>query len=108
MAPSRNYRELLERRSAPRQLRLQQPLSPQQHRELADVTQRLQRETTRYQQRLQRDVRQIRAVMQGHRDSATLHLGGVPMIVADSIAFIRHDLLVFGAGVTAFRRPHWS
>ena len=29
-------------------------------------------------------IRQVRTVMDAHRDSATLYLGGVPMIVADS------------------------
>jgi predicted RND superfamily exporter protein len=45
-----------------------------------------------------------------------MHLGGVPMIVSDSIDFIRHDLLVFGIAVfvflvlilsVAFRKPRW-
>jgi len=31
-------------------------------------------------------------VMAAHSDKAKLHLGGVPMIVADSIEFVRHDL----------------
>lgn len=52
----------------------------------------------------QRDqiIRQVRKVMDAHRDGATLYLGGVPMIVTDSIDFIRGDLKVFGAGVIAF------
>lgn len=62
------------------------------------------------------DVKRIRAIMDTHRDAARLYLGGVPMIVADSIGYIRHDLIVFGAGVTlflviilsiAFRKPRW-
>jgi len=47
-------------------------------------------------------IRQVREVMDAHRDNATLYLGGVPMIVTDSIDFIRGDLKVFGAGVIAF------
>ena len=52
----------------------------------------------------QRDqiIQQVRKVMDVHRDGATLYLGGVPMIVTDSIDFIRGDLKVFGAGVIAF------
>ncbi|MCH7882457.1 MAG: RND family transporter [Proteobacteria bacterium] len=61
-------------------------------------------------------IRQVRTVMDAHRDNATLYLGGVPMIVADSIDYIRGDLKVFGAGVIAFiviilalsfRSPRW-
>ena len=40
--------------------------------------------------------------MDEHRNQARLYLGGVPMIVADSIEFIRHDLMTFGAGVLCF------
>ncbi|PAJ73987.1 transporter [Pseudoalteromonas sp. NBT06-2] len=45
------------------------------------------------------DVRQIMAL---HSDNAQLHLGGVPMITSDSIAFIRHDLINFGLVVVLF------
>jgi predicted RND superfamily exporter protein len=47
-------------------------------------------------------IRQVRAVMDLHRDKAKLFLGGVPMIVSDSIDFIRSDLKVFGVGVVVF------
>jgi len=49
-----------------------------------------------------RTIQQVREVMDAHRNNATLYLGGVPMIVTDSIDFIRGDLKVFGAGVIAF------
>ncbi|NNF41082.1 MAG: MMPL family transporter, partial [Woeseiaceae bacterium] len=44
----------------------------------------------------------VRAVLDQHRDAASMHVGGVPMIVADSIAYIRSDLLVFGTAVFFF------
>ncbi|MGI9294824.1 MAG: efflux RND transporter permease subunit, partial [Pseudomonadales bacterium] len=44
----------------------------------------------------------VRNILDSYRSVATLHLGGVPMIVADSIDFIQHDLLVFGVAVVAF------
>ena len=53
-------------------------------------------------ERQDRIIQQVRAIMDAHRETATLYLGGVPMIVADSIDFIRGDLKVFGAGVIAF------
>jgi predicted RND superfamily exporter protein len=67
--------------------------------------------------REQQTISTIRDVLDGYRDVATLHLGGVPMIVADSIDFIRHDLIVFGFAVlsflililvVAFRQPRWA
>ena len=48
------------------------------------------------------DIAIVRSLMEKHRSNATLYLGGVPMIVADSIEFIRHDLVTFGAGVLCF------
>lgn len=48
------------------------------------------------------DIAHVRAVLDGHRATAQVHLGGVPMIVADSIAFIGSDLVVFGTGVLCF------
>ena len=50
----------------------------------------------------QETISAIRGVLENYKDVATLHLGGVPMIVADSIDFIRHDLIVFGIAVIAF------
>jgi len=59
----------------------------------------------------------VRGVLDHYRDVTTLHLGGVPMIVADSVDFIRHDLVVFGFAVIAFliiilviafRQPRWA
>lgn len=55
----------------------------------------LQRET-------QRRVAAVREILARHTERARLHLGGVPMIVADSIDFIASDLVNFGAGVAAF------
>ncbi|HKI52090.1 MAG TPA: MMPL family transporter, partial [Geothermobacteraceae bacterium] len=44
----------------------------------------------------------VRRIMAEHRGAAELHLGGIPMIVADMIDYIRSDLLSFGLGVLAF------
>ena len=62
------------------------------------------------------DIDRIRAIMDTHRGQATLYVGGTPMIGADMIDFIRHDLMVFGVGVlcflvamlaTIFRKVRW-
>ncbi len=44
----------------------------------------------------------VREILDQYDDIATLHLGGVPMIVADSVDFIEHDLIVFGVAVIVF------
>jgi uncharacterized protein len=47
-------------------------------------------------------IAEVRAVLEPFRTEARIHLGGVPMIAVDSIAFIRADLVTFGAAVSAF------
>lgn len=65
----------------------------------------------------QQTISSIREILGRYDNVATLHLGGVPMIVADSIDFIRHDLIAFGVAVVAFlililliafRQPRWA
>jgi len=41
----------------------------------------------------------VRDIVKQYQDSATIHLGGVPMIVADMMDFVRSDLVTFGLGV---------
>jgi hypothetical protein len=61
-------------------------------------------------------IANVRSIMDEHRSSAKLYLGGVPMITADSIAYIEGDLKTFGVGVVifimlilalSFRKPRW-
>lgn len=61
-------------------------------------------------------IRDVRTILDRYRDDATLYLGGVPMIITDSIDFVRNDLVTFGTGVIlfvivllafAFRRLRW-
>ena len=47
-------------------------------------------------------IRTVRSILGNYRDGAEIHLGGVPMIVADMIRFIENDLSTFGLGVLAF------
>lgn len=58
----------------------------------------------------------IRTILNGYRDAAIIHLGGVPMITNDMVSYIRSDLIVFGAGVLVilalmlsilFRQKRW-
>jgi uncharacterized protein len=48
------------------------------------------------------DIRIIRGILEKHRQSADLFLGGVRMITSDMISFIQNDIVVFGVGVIAF------
>jgi predicted RND superfamily exporter protein len=45
------------------------------------------------------NIEAVRAIMDGHRDSGQLYLGGVSMIADDMITYIKNDLRIFGLGV---------
>ncbi|MBT8102785.1 MAG: MMPL family transporter, partial [Gammaproteobacteria bacterium] len=69
---------------------------------LAEASERFEQLSRTLLDNEQQTLSAIREILRNYNDVASLHLGGVPMIVADSIDFIRHDLLVFGFAVIAF------
>jgi predicted RND superfamily exporter protein len=84
------------------QLYENQPLSAEHRIQIEAVTGMIKQLNVIANLRQDETIRQVRAVMDLHRDKAKLFLGGVPMIVSDSIDFIRSDLKVFGVGVVVF------
>jgi predicted RND superfamily exporter protein len=96
------YYRLLNDRNRLREQRLQQALTADEAATLAAVSQQFDDYSAAQQAQQRRDIASVRRIMDEHRGQARLYLGGVPMIVADSIDFIRHDLLTFGAGVLCF------
>ena len=93
------------------------PLTAEEEAELERATEEFDELSRRLLAREEATIQALRDVLDRYRDVATLHLGGVPMIVADSIDFIRHDLVVFGLAVIAFlvvilviafRQPRWA
>lgn len=79
-----------------------QPLSDGHKVQIQTITDKIKQLNLASNLRQDETIKQVRAVMDLHRDQAKLFLGGVPMIVSDSIDFIRSDLKVFGVGVVAF------
>ncbi len=111
------YIALRNRRDELREKEFFEGLSADESSELADVDAEFRDLTHRLLAKEHETIAAVRRVLDEFRDVATLHLGGVPMIVADSIDFIRHDLIVFGIAVIAFlvailliafRKPRWA
>ena len=75
---------------------------PDAEARLQELTAQIKIENLAQKITVDRTIAEVRAVMDGYRDRATLYLGGVPMITSDSIDFIRSDLKVFGVGVILF------
>ncbi|MFE8070444.1 efflux RND transporter permease subunit [Marinobacteraceae bacterium S3BR75-40.1] len=99
--PERYY-QLLDRRNALQDKQAKQGLNADDAAELAQVSREfraLQETLTERQEAL---VARIRTILDGYRDNAEIHLGGVPMIVTDMIRFIANDLETFGIGVVVF------
>jgi len=110
------YHDLLEQRDRLREKRLGSPLTADEEARLATVSRQFDEYSAGLLQQQSKDIQEIRSILDRHREHAVLHLGGVPMVVADSIEYIRHDLLTFGVGVlcfliiilaVAFRKPRW-
>ena len=96
------YRSLLKRRYELREKRYGNELTAREEMELASVSEEYRRHLTTVVQEEEHLVSAVREVMDRHRGRAELYLGGVPMIVADMIAFIEGDLVIFGVGVILF------
>ncbi len=96
------YSKLLSRREALREKGQHRQLTDEEAVELETISDEFQQYSILVAARESRDIGMIRAIMNEHRSSAVMHLGGIPMITSDMIDFIRHDLLVFGVGVIVF------
>ena len=85
-------------------------------RRLAEVAAAVKQNTAQQLARQSALVAEVRAVVDGYRDHAGIFVGGVPMIAADMVSFVRNDLMVFGSAILAvmvlvlaviFRRVKW-
>ncbi|MDC0473295.1 MMPL family transporter, partial [Pelagibacteraceae bacterium] len=55
-----------------------------------------------YNQRNHQNINEIRGIINKYNESATIYLGGIPMIADDMMTFIKNDIVVFGIGVFVF------
>ena len=110
------YQRLLEEREALRERTLTRDLDSEEQARLEAVSDEFAQYSAAMLDRQERLIADVRAVLAEHEDKAELHLGGVPMIVADSISFIRRDMIIFGSAVmallvvilgVAFRKLRW-
>ena len=110
------YVRLRQRRDNLREKKFYSGLTDEEALSLADVTSKFEDYSQSALANERDNIAAVRAVLNRYRPVATMYLGGVPMIVVDSIEFIRHDLVVFGMAVLgflvlilviAFRQPRW-
>lgn len=96
------YQLLLDQRDDLYLLRAEGHLSDLQQQQLDSVNLQISAANAKRVEQQAELIANVRSVMQPYQQNATLYLGGVPMIAADSIAFIANDLVVFGIGVLVF------
>lgn len=93
---------LRETRDGLREIRLQRGLTLEESAALTEASDAFDAHTSSEMENERQDIVRVREIMANHSSTAELHLGGVPMIAADSVDFIRSDLTTFGLGVVAF------
>ncbi|MFT4926087.1 MAG: putative RND superfamily exporter protein [Phenylobacterium sp.] len=110
------YHQLVSERNALKAKALEAPLDEFQLSELARVSEQFTHRSIQLADNEKQLVANIRQLVNTHRGMAQMHLGGVTMITADSIEFVRHDLTTFSIGIVvfiilllvmAFRRTRW-
>lgn len=111
-----DLRNLLHRRTELRSKKYHKTISSEEAAELDIVTAEYRRHLTELTNKQNVNVIQIRGIISKYKGSANLFLGGVPMIIADMISFIKNDLIIFSLGVlffliitlaTIFKRIRW-
>jgi len=108
--------QLLYERETLRGKRASQGLSDDQKIQLTAVEAEYKIYSATVAERRSELVRQVRAVVQPYRQHASVFVGGVPMIAADMVSFVRSDLVLFGSTILGimtivlaviFRRFRW-
>jgi hypothetical protein len=96
------YIELLTARESLRDKRRADSLSAAEEQQLAEAEQVFRDYSVDFNERQGRLVETVRGILDSYRDDADVYLGGVPMIAADMISFVKSDLVVFGSGIVVF------
>jgi predicted RND superfamily exporter protein len=101
-ARDEQYHALIQTREDLRQKRDAEGLSAAEAQTLADVTAEFDAYSTMTAEQRHEDIGSIREILAGYQESATIYLGGAPMIADDLVTFVQNDLTTFSLGVFAF------
>lgn len=98
----RRYIELVQKRDALREKRGEEGLSEQERQTLSEVSEAFLNYRTASEDRSRERVEQVRSVVADYEDQAQIFVGGVSMITADMVSFIKKDLVIFGSASVLF------
>lgn len=96
------YLDLVQARDALRLVKSTDGLSQEQQLELDAVSKEFLDYRTAKAAASHQLVADVRTLIDGYRDRATIFLGGPDMITADMVDFIKSDLAIFGTGILIF------
>lgn len=102
LAVDGKYFELVQKRDALRLKRDTKGLNDEESLVLREVTQEFLIYRTAAETRAHNRVESVRQVVDSYKENAQIFVGGITMITADMITFIRNDLVVFGTAVIIF------
>ena len=95
-------RELTARRADLREKGYRKTISGAERSELKELEARYRRAMDRLLVERHRQLAGIRGVIKARGAGARFFLGGIPMLIDDIMAFIEHDVVVFGLAVMLF------
>ena len=113
----RYFELLLEREALREQRKENNALTPEETSRLAEVEAAFKAHSAVLLEQQSELVASVRAIADRYRDHARIFVGGVPMIAADMVDFVRSDLVVFGSAIivvmlfvlaVVFRRVRWT
>ncbi|MTI64795.1 MMPL family transporter [Methylophaga sp.] len=93
--------QLAELRDERRELRAIEQPTAQQKEKLASVEARYQKIYSQHLEDREALISDIRSIRDDLSDEVVAYLGGVPMIAADMISYVKQDVLIFGVIVIA-------
>ncbi|MGQ9425644.1 efflux RND transporter permease subunit [Gilvimarinus sp. F26214L] len=102
IAVNNKYLELVRERDALRLKQDQEGLSEQEQERLDAVAAEFRAYRTELAEQDRQRIEQVRQVVAKYQDEAEIFVGGVSMIAADTIAFVKSDLVTFGTAVIIF------
>jgi predicted RND superfamily exporter protein len=94
--------ELLERRESLREKKSASLLDAAQLAVLADLEKEYRKYSMAHSEKQNQLVERVREIITPYKKDAQVFLGGVPMITADMVSFVKSDLAIFGSGIILF------
>ncbi len=98
----KKFFELLNQRNSLREISLSRDLTKQEIISLKKLEVDFKNYSTEHATKEKKIIKNIREVISKYKKSASMFLGGVPMITSDMTDFIEQDVLKFGIGVFIF------